>query len=441
MLIKRGGTGLFAAQSVVSNKKMIIKYTLDNGMTVLLEPVDSVVSISAGLWIKAGSRNEMESEKGYAHFIEHMLFKGTENYTAREIAQVVDRVGGQHNAVTNREYTSYFINVISDFLEPSIKLLSDMYYRSLFSSDDIEKEKNVVIEEIRMYEDTPDEIIHDIFMETMLAGHPLGNPILGNTESVISMDRTGLLDFFNRYYSNKNSLFVIAGKFEVDNARNFIEKYFSRSQNNGRIIEPSPPVLLTRDYRKHVERELEQVHFCLGTEGLQKDDDDRWALFILSTILGGSMSSRLFQNIREGEGLCYSIYSFHSSYTDNGVFGIYCGTSPDNYRRVIDLIVKECRSMVRDGITADELADIKAYIKGNLALSLESTEVRMGQLARNEMTYGRYYKFEDIIEQIDGVTLDDFKRVCDRILKDKRLTVVSLGRLKGADNSDFSLTI
>ena len=418
---------------------MIEKYRLKNGLTVLLEPVESVVSISAGLWIKAGSRHERNSEKGYAHFIEHMLFKGTENFTAKEIAQVVDRVGGQHNAVTNREYTSYFINVISDFLEPSVELLSDMYYRSLFSSSDIEREKNVIIEEIGMYEDAPDEIIHDIFMETMLCNHPLGNPILGTADSIMNVNRDTILGFFNRHYASSNSIFVIAGKFNVDEAKAKIEKYFSKNLNNNKHQELDSHLFTKREYRKHVQRDLEQIHFCLGTEGLKKDDEDRWALFILSTILGGSMSSRLFQNIREKEGLCYSIYSFHSSYTDNGVFGIYCGTSPENHKRVLELIIDECREIVANGITTSELDDVKAYIKGNLALSLESTEVRMGQLARNEMTYGRYYTFEDVMLELNSVKMDDFNRVCNNILKDKRLTIVSLGKLKdkGYNSADF----
>ncbi len=409
---------------------MITKYKLDNGLTVLLEPVDSVVSISAGLWINAGSRHEDKNQMGYAHFVEHMLFKGTENYTAKEIAQVVDRVGGQHNAVTNREYTCYFINVISDFIEQSINLLSDMFYRSLFNKDDINREKNVIIEEIRMNEDVPDELIHDIFMETMLNNHPLGNPILGTADCIKHTDKDRLKNFFNKYYTNDNSLFVISGKFDIENAKSLIEKYFSDN-----IMKPDEdnetvkPVISERQYYRHVNRDLEQVHFCLGTEGLQKNDDDRWALFTLSTILGGSMSSRLFQNIREKEGLCYSIYSFHSSYVDNGVFGIYCGTSPENYNRVLDLIVEECNTLMKAGITNQELIDVKAFIKGNLALSLESTEVRMGQIARNEMTYGRSYSFDDIMEQIDKVSLDDFKRVSEKIFKNKRLTVVSLGKL------------
>ncbi|MDY6967919.1 MAG: pitrilysin family protein, partial [Spirochaetota bacterium] len=348
---------------------MVTKYKTDGGLTVLLEPIESVVSISVGLWIKAGSRHEKSDEFGYAHFVEHMLFKGTKNHSAMEIAQIVDRVGGQHNAATNREYTCYFINVISDYLESSIGLLSDMYYNSLFSTDELEKEKNVILEEIRMYEDAPDDIIHDIFMASMLSSHPLGHSILGTIESVKNSSREKLLRFFKRYYNNNQSIIAIAGNFKEEKAKNLIDKYFQESiVRNPEIIQDT--ISPKRTYRQHVDKDLEQVHFCMGTEGLKWGDADRWTLFILSTVLGGSMSSRLFQSIREREGLCYSIYSFHSSYSDNGIFGIYCGTSPANYKRSLELIIRECEILLKNGITSQELEDVKTYIKGNLALSL-----------------------------------------------------------------------
>jgi predicted Zn-dependent peptidase len=418
---------------------MVLNYKSDNGLTVILEPIDSVVSISAGLWIKAGSRHEREDQLGYAHFIEHMLFKGTENYTAKEIAQMADRVGGQHNAITNREYTCYYINVISDFLGPSIDLLSDIYYRSLFDRKDIQKEKNVILEEISMYEDTPDELIHDIFMEAMLSNNPLGNSILGTPESIKSANRKKLMDFFNQYYINENCIFALSGKFNIEKAKDFIQTYFVKNHNDIKYTNTESYIEPVRIFHKHVERDLEQVHFCLGVEGLKKDDNDRWTLYTISTILGGSVSSRLFQNIREKEGLCYSIYSFHSSYRDSGVFGIYCGTSPENYKRVLNLIMKECKNLLNNGITQQELHDIKAYIKGNLALSLESTEVRMGQLARNEITYGRNFSFDEIVEQIEKVTLNDFERVCKKIFKDKRFTVVSIGKNKYSNDKPLYL--
>ncbi|MDY6933588.1 MAG: pitrilysin family protein [Spirochaetota bacterium] len=418
---------------------MFVKYKTDKGLTVLLEPIDSVVSISLGLWVQAGSRHETPNEEGYAHFVEHMLFKGTEKYSAKEIAQIVDRVGGQHNAATNREYTCYYINVISDYFESSIELLAEMYYRSLFDEGELEKEKKVIIEEIRMYDDTPDELIHDIFMSSMLSSHPLGHSILGTTDSVQDVSREDIIGFFNEYYHNDNTIFVVAGKFKECEAVSLVEKYFSERLGNPSVNHSSDSSSPIRIYRTHIERDLEQIHFCIGTDGLNKSDDDRWALYILSTLLGGSMSSRLFQSVREREGLCYSIYSFHSTYTDNGVFGIYCGTSPDNYNRSLELIITECEKLLRNGITEQEIADVKAYMKGNLALGLESTEVRMSHLAVNEMAYGRYFSFKDIVEKIDNVTIDDFKRVCNRIFKDKRFAVASIGRLKEIDNKELYL--
>ncbi len=410
---------------------MVVKYTLDNGMVILLEPIEGVASVSAGLWVKTGSRNEQGGQMGYAHFIEHMLFKGTSNHSARDIARMVDRVGGQHNAATNREYTCYYINVISDYLALSVDLLADMYYRSLFDADEISKEKNVIIEEIRMYEDTPDELIHDVFMECMLSDHPLGHPILGTMESIDSIDRNRLLGFFGGNYSTENCIFAVAGNFDLDATKRLIERAFASSLPAGSAAVRDGNAAPRRIFRRHITRDLEQIHFCLGTEGLNRNDENRWALFSLSTILGGSMSSRLFQNIREREGLCYAIYSFHSAYLDNGVFGVYCGTSPDNYARALGLIVRECESLLAEGVTDEELDDAKTFMKGNLALSMESTEVRMGHIAKNEMIYGRHFGFDEMVEKIDAISMDDFGRVIDSIFREKRLTLVSIGRIPG----------
>lgn len=420
---------------------MIIKYQLENGITVLLEAIDTVASVSVGLWAKVGSRHENTHQNGYAHFVEHMLFKGTERYSGKELAHVVDRVGGQHNAATNREYTCYYINVISDYLELPVQLLSDMYYNSIFDSGDIEKEKNVILEEIRMYEDAPDDLIHDLLMECMLSEHPLGHSILGDPRSVANINRKRLLGFYDTFYKNNNCILALAGNFNEEEARGFIEKHFSDSTRNGfkeqSVVEHS----LNRIYRKHVNRELEQVHFCIGTDGISKRDDDRWALYAMSTILGGSMSSRLFQNIRERKGLCYSIYSFHSSYIDSGIFGIYCGTAPENFSETVHLILDECRSVFYKGITEQELNDAKTYLKGNLALSFESTEVRMGQLARTEMTYGRHFGFNEIVEKVDSISIEDFNRVCDRIFNGKKFSLVSIGNLPDSSFENLNVQI
>lgn len=418
----------------------MIKYKLPNGLVVILQPIENVVSLSTGLWVKTGSRHERVKHYGYAHFIEHMLFKGTDKYNAKEIAQMVDRVGGQHNAATNREHTCYYINVIADYLDLSLNLLSDMYYNSVFDANEIDKERDVILEEMRMYEDTPDEHIHDIFMETMLNEHPLGHEILGTDQTIKSASRESLLEFYNENYTNDNSILVVAGKFDEKEARDLIEKYYSKNRSGSRIA-LSDNLKPVRKYYSHLERPLEQVHFCLGLEGLSKKSDDRWVLYLLSTILGGSMSSRLFQNVREQQGLCYSVYSFHSSYSDLGIFGVYCGTSPDKYEKARDLIVDECNKFVKDGITKTELQDAKTFMKGNLALSLESTEVRMGQLARNEISYGRNYEFNDIVEKIDSISMEDFVRVSKNLLEKKQFSLVSIGNLKDNNikNTDLFL--
>ncbi len=318
---------------------MVIKYKQEKGLTVLLEPIKDVVSVSVGLWINTGSRDEKEGQYGYAHFVEHMLFKGTTNYSSKDIAREIDRVGGQHNAATNREYTCYYINVVSDYLELAVKILSDMYYNSLFEDVEIEKEKNVIIEEIRMYEDTPDEFIHDIFIESMLKGHPLSHSILGTIEGIGNAARDDIIGFYKDHYRDNNAVFVIAGSFNENAAKDLIAEYFNRGSSKLSGTKTASHAKPVRVYHNHVERDLEQVHFCLGTEGIVRNDPMRWSMYSLSTIMGGNMSSRLFQNIREKRGISYSIYSFHSSYSDNGVFGIYCATSPDKFGKAVELIV------------------------------------------------------------------------------------------------------
>jgi predicted Zn-dependent peptidase len=412
----------------------MIKYKLPNGLTVLLQPIESAVSLSIGLWVKTGSRHERADQYGYAHFIEHMLFKGTASHSAKQLAQMIDRVGGQHNAATNREYTCYYINVVSDCLELSVNVLSDMYYNSLFDKEEIEKEKGVVLEEMRMYDDTPDELIHDLFMESMLSGHPLGHSILGSEKTITDLTRDTLLDFYDTHYFNGNGVLVLAGKFYESTARGLIENKFSESRSTLKVI-PNVFTPAARIMRRHVERDLEQVHLSIGFDGITKNDPRRWSLYLLSTILGGSMSSRLFQRVRENEGLCYSIYSFHSSYDDSGIFGVYCGTSPEKYLRAVDLIIEECSSMANRGTNEEELRDAKSFMKGNLALSLESNEVRMGQLARNEILYERNYDFDDMCTLIDAVDVSEFNRVAKSILLSGKGTLVTIGPVK--DDREF----
>lgn len=418
----------------------MVKYRLPNGLVVLLQPIDSAVSLSVGLWVKTGSRHECAEHYGYAHFVEHMLFKGTKSSSAKEIAQMVDRVGGQHNAATNREYTCFYVNVMSDYAELSISLLADMFYNSLFDKGEITKEIGVVLEEINMYEDTPDDLIHDVFMESILGGHPLGHPILGTEKTIKKISRETITSFYDAHYTTSNSVLAIAGKFNESDVRALVEKYYSIDRPSTSVIK-EPVISPSRVYRKHVERDLEQVHLTLGFDGLVKHDEDRWALYLLSTILGGSMSSRLFQRIRENEGLCYSVYSFHSSYMDSGVAGVYCGTSPEKYARAMELIIEECQKIYKEPISEAELKDSKNFMKGNLALSLESIEVRMGQLARNEIMFGRNYEFDEVIRMIEAVTVDDFVRVAERIFKNKTGVLATVGKIPSGQDRFKEVTL
>ena len=407
---------------------MVTKYKQDNDLSILLETVPGVVSVSVALWIKTGSVNETKDQYGYAHFVEHLLFKGTKNYSAKEIAQMVDRVGGQHNAATNREYTCYYINVVSEHLELAISLLADMYYNSLFDPLELQKEKKVVIEEIRMSEDAPDEYVHDLFLEKMLQNHPLAHPILGTIEGIQESNQTSLVDFYKEYYRNDNALFVMAGNFEEKRVQKLISKHFSKktdSINFKESLELSYPQKVSNF---HVERDLEQVHFCLGLEGLKRSDRYRWPLYVFNTILGGSMSSRLFQKIRENEGLCYSIYSFHSSFSDHGVFGVYSATSPDNFVRVIELVLQEARGILKNGFKDSEIEDAKTFIKGNFALSIESTEVKMVQLAKNELFFQKVCGFDEMSKRIDALTRDDLQEIIEILFKDKIFSNISIGK-------------
>lgn len=407
---------------------MVHSHTLENGITLLLEPIEGVVSVSAGVWLSVGSRHEQASQYGFAHFVEHMLFKGTDSRSANDLARAVDRVGGQQNAATNREYTSYYITVVADYVDLALEILSDMYYNSIFNEEEFLRERDVILEELRMYEDTPDELIHDIFMEKMLQDHPLAHQILGTPEIIGAAKRDDLYSFYRNAYTPENTVVALAGNIDVEKIIRQAEKFFSRSDDRRTFEKPSLTGNSPRIASFHIPRELEQVHFCLGVDGINRTDEDRWALYALSTILGGSMSSRLFQNLREKAGLCYSVYSFHSSYSDRGIFGIYSATSPGKFEKAVEMALEEVRKLLRNGVTSEELEDSKAFMKGNLALSMESTDVRMGQLARNYMGYGRHFSFSEISERISNISLDDFERISHKLFKDQEATLISIGR-------------
>ena len=404
---------------------MFQKTLLPNGVRIITEEIEHVRSAAIGLWVGAGSRDEREGYEGISHFMEHMFFKGTEHRTARALAESLEAVGGQLNAFTTKEYTCYYAKVLDEDLDLAIDVLSDMFFHSLFDAKEIEKEKNVVIEEIKMYEDSPDELIHDIFSEQVWNEHPLGKPILGTEESINSLSREKIMQFLSEHYAPDNIVVAVAGKIKHEDIVAKLSAQFGSFQRGGRrVLEEAPTGRTVEHYQK---KETEQMHIILGVPGLGQDDDDIYAMHVFNNILGGGLSSRLFQEIREQRGLAYSVYSYHSTYVDSGLFAIYAGTSPKNTEEVIECILKELKEIKEQGITADELARTKAQIKGGLYLGLESVSSRMSRLGKTELTYNRVLSPEEVIGKLEKVTLEDVLRMIGRLWQKDKISIMTLG--------------
>jgi len=401
------------------------KTVLPNGVRIITEEIEHVRSAAIGLWVGAGSRDERDGYEGISHFIEHMFFKGTEHRTARALAESLEAVGGQLNAFTTKEYTCYYAKVLDEDLDLAIDVLSDMFFDSLFDEKEIEKEKNVVIEEIKMYEDSPDELIHDIFSEHVWNEHPLGKPILGTEESIRGLTREKIMQFLSEHYAPDNVVIALAGKIKHEDVVAKLSNQFGTFKRGGRrVLEGTPTGQIVERYQK---KDTEQMHILLGVPGLGQDDDDIYAMHVFNNILGGGLSSRLFQEIREQRGLAYSVYSYHSTYVDTGLFAIYAGTSPKNTKEVIECILQELLEMKKKGITADELARTKAQIKGGLYLGLESVSSRMSRLGKTELTYNRVLLPEEVIGKLEKVTLDDVSRLIGRLWQRDKISVMTLG--------------
>lgn len=406
-------------------KTVYQKTVLPNGVRVITEEIDYVRSVSIGLWVGAGSRDEREGNEGISHFIEHMLFKGTKNRTAKELAESLESVGGQLNAFTTKEFTCFYAKVLDENLDLSIDVLSDMFFNSLFDAKEIEKEKKVVIEEIKMYEDSPDELIHDLFSEYVWNDHPLGKPILGTEESIRGLSREKILDYLSHHYAPDNLVVAVAGKINHEDVLKKLTPIFGEFKRGGkRVLEGTPKEQAIQRYNT---KDTEQMHLIIGVPGLGQDDEDIYPMHIFNNILGGGLSSRLFQEIREQRGLAYSVYSYHSTYVDTGMFAIYAGTTPSNTQEVVECILAELQEMRSKGITADELAKTKAQIKGSFYLGLESASSRMSRLGKTELCYDRVISPEEMVEKLEKVTLEDVKRVMNRLWVKDKLSLVMLG--------------
>jgi predicted Zn-dependent peptidase len=410
------------------------KVVLGNGIRVVAERISSVKSVSIGIWVNVGSRDEDPEDHGISHFLEHMFFKGTEKRTAQEIAREIDSIGGELNAFTSRETTTFYAKVLDEHLPRAVELLSDNFHYSRFEPREIERERQVVMEEIKMVEDDPEDLVHDLYTQDLWKKNPLGRTILGTPASIGGITRGKILRFLRRRYHPKEIVVSVAGNFDPNLLFKTLDRAFGSFSGKEAEIRPrvkpgfSEGVLLRK-------RKLEQVHLCLGTRGLPQGHPDRYALYILSTILGGSVSSRLFQEVRERRGLAYSIYSYLSSYQDVGLFTVYAATSRENFPKVISLILKEFKKIREKGVDVVELVKAKNHIKGSLMLSMESTSSRMSKLAKEELYFGRYFSLEEILGEIDKVD-DRVQALTREIFQPASYSLTALGAATRKDIPD-----
>jgi predicted Zn-dependent peptidase len=408
---------------------MVRKGVLPNGVRVLTEAMPHVVSSTIGIWVENGSRYEEPGENGVSHFIEHLLFKGTKKRTAAQIAEQMDAVGGVLNAFTGKEYTCYYAKVLGEDLPMATELLADLFLESVFDPEEIDRERQVVLQEISQAEDTPDDFIHDLFNLHYWQGHPLALPIFGSVETVNAINREALVSFMADRYRAGRVFIAAAGAVDHSRLMRDCDRLFGSIAGDGRPEPTSPPqerVVVLNENKK-----LEQAHICIGAPGLRQTAPNRYAAYVLNTALGGGMSSRLFQEVREKRGRVYSIYSFMSAFLDCGYFAVYAGTNPEWVDEVVEVTLKEIKKVVRDGLAPEELARAKSQLKGNMLLGMESTESRMNRVARNEIYFRRDIPIDELGREIEKVTNDQVVELASSCFKPERMGMVLLGDLKG----------
>jgi predicted Zn-dependent peptidase len=395
---------------------LITKHTCSNGVRIVLENIPTVRSVAIGVWIGTGSRFETRANNGISHFLEHMFFKGTKTRSAKEIAEAFDSIGGQVNAFTSKESTCYYAKVLDSHANLALDVLADMFFHSTFVEEELKKEMNVVLEEIKMYEDTPDDIVHDLLSQASFGEHPLGYPILGTQETLKTFSGDSLRQYMNDYYTPENVVVSVAGNIDEAFIKE-VEKLFGSytTSSNGRSIE-RPSFLTNKISRK---KETEQAHLCLGYNGLPLGHKDNYSLITLNNILGGSMSSRLFQEVREQRGLAYSVFSYHSTFKDNGLLTIYAGTGPEQLDYLRETIDNTLIDLKKNGITDKELNNSKEQLKGNLMLSLESTNSRMSRNGKNELMLGEHRTLDEIIDKINLVTKESVNGLANELFTEK----------------------
>jgi predicted Zn-dependent peptidase len=414
----------------MTTERNLRRTVLPNGLIILTERMDHLRSVAMGVWIKSGSRCEPAETNGISHFVEHMLFKGTRSRSAQHIAREMDSIGGNLDAFTGKETICFNVKSLSDHVPIALDVLSDLVLHPIFAPPDIERERGVILEEIKIDEDNPDVLVHELFTQSFWKGHPLGKPILGTTETVARLGQQQLFAYHGDRFHGGNMVFSAAGNLDHDQFTEDVASKFSALAGGGELQELSAPApsarILLRD-----KKSLEQVQICLGVPAPPITDDNRYATLILNTVLGGGMSSRLFQTIREDRGMAYSVYSDLSPYRDTGTLCVFAGTSREKALEVVKLILAEFRKLKENTLSEEELTRAKDQLKGNILLGLESSSARMANLARQEMYFHQFFSIDEIIARVEDVTADQVQAMAQRLFDSERIAVTLLGRLKG----------
>ena len=417
---------------------MYKKIILDNNIPALLESSRDVHSVCIGFWVKVGSRYEHPGKNGISHFLEHMFFKGTGSRTAQDIAMEIDSLGGELNAFTSTEYTLFYIKILEEYMEQGLGLLTDIILNSTFPEADIEKEKNIVYEEIKMVEDNPAEYVHDLFSRNIWGEQGLGQSVLGEIGTITLFTRNDLIHHINNFYDRSHIIVACSGNFNEEKLIGHLNGTIGTMERQGKGNNDGVPSfsgdvhIITKD--------LSEAHICLGLQGLPYKSADRYSMHLLNTILGSGISSRLFQNVREKRGLVYSIYSYNATYTDTGLWAVYAGTDRKHVSEVINITVDEMRNLSQS-VTADELQRAKAQLKGSLILALESTSNKMTNIAKQEIYYGKYYSPEEIIQMVESVSLENIRDLSQRLVSDIPFALTVYGPVEEADLKGSSLPL
>jgi len=415
---------------MVASDRTIHREVLPNGLTILTEQMDHIRSVSLGVWLKAGSRNEDPETNGISHFVEHMVFKGTTRRSAEDIAREVDSIGGNLDAFTGKETVCFNMIVLDEHLPIAVDVLSDMVLHPVFDEKEVVRERGVIVEEIKMDEDNPDSLVHEIFTQNFYKDHPLGRPILGTKETVRKFNQAKTFEHYRKEFVPENLVISAAGHVEHATLVELLGKEFAALPRGSNGVQDVAPKTNSRIILRN-KKALEQVQICIGVPSYRINHERRFVAYVLNTLLGGGMSSRLFQNVREKQGLVYSIFSELNPFKDTGCLAVYAGTSKESATKVVQSVMREFRAIKAGELPEEEIKRSKDQLKGNLMLSLESSMARMSNLARQEMYHDHFMGMDEIIARVQAVTREDVVQAANEMFQQESIAVTVLGNLNG----------